>query len=86
MTKRKGQDMSSFERGLLAAIEPLTQLTTLPRPTPPSPTPAADEDEIFFQSLLPSIHRVSVLRRARLHFEIHQLVFQTEQEAAEGLL
>ncbi|KAF4100125.1 transcription factor Adf-1-like [Onychostoma macrolepis] len=81
--KRKRQHVSVFEKGLLAAIEPLTPLTTLSRPPPP-PAPE-DEDEMFFRSLLPSVHRLSVSRRARLRFEIHKLIFQAEQEAAEGL-
>ncbi|KAL0146665.1 hypothetical protein M9458_058005 [Cirrhinus mrigala] len=83
--KRKGHEMSAFEREMLSAIEPLTQMASLPRPPLPQTSPE-DEDEIFFKSLLPSIRRLPLTRRGRLRFEIHQLVYQAELEAADVIL
>lgn len=83
--KRKGHEMSAFEREMLSAIEPLTQMASLPRPPLPQTSPE-DEDEMFFKSLSPSIRRLPLTRRARLRFEIHQLVYQAELEAADVIL
>ncbi|KAK0143112.1 Transcription factor Adf-1 [Merluccius polli] len=81
--KRRGPDMSHFERGLLAVMEPLAVLASQPQPRPqqqPQPQPQWDEDEVFFRALMPAMRRLSIPRRARLHYEIHQLVYRAEME------
>ncbi|CAL8263505.1 unnamed protein product [Merluccius merluccius] len=79
--KRRGPDMSHFERGLLAVMEPLAVLASQPRPQQqPQPQPQWDEDDVFFRALMPAMRRLSIHRRARLHYEIHQLVYRAEME------
>ena len=63
--------LSEFERGLLSAVS---------QRQPPPPPPTEDENEIFFRSLLPSMARLTLSRRARVRFRVHQLIFQEEQE------
>ncbi|XP_041922666.1 transcription factor Adf-1-like [Alosa sapidissima] len=68
--KRRGKEMTAFERGLLAAISPMSacvasppQPSPSPSPPPPPPPPPPhqeDEDEAFFRSLLPSMRRMSI--------------------------
>ncbi|CAL8313067.1 unnamed protein product [Merluccius merluccius] len=75
--KRRGPDMSNFELGLLAVMEPLAVLASQPQQ---QPQPQWDEDEIFFRALMPAMRRLSIPRKARLHYEIHQLVYRAEME------
>ncbi|KAK0134395.1 hypothetical protein N1851_030052 [Merluccius polli] len=73
--KRRGPEMSTFERGLLAVMEPLAALASQPQPQPPW-----DEEEVFFRGLIPAMRRLSIPRRARVHYQIHQLVYRAEME------
>ena len=49
-------------------------------PPPPPQSPTEDEDEMFFCRLLPNMQTLSVAKRARVRFRVHQLVFEAEQE------
>ncbi|CAL8265638.1 unnamed protein product [Merluccius merluccius] len=71
--KRQGPEMSSFERGLLAVMEPLAALASQPQPP-------WDEEAAFFRGLIPAMRRLSIPRRARVRYEMHQLVYRAEME------
>ncbi|XP_034077651.1 uncharacterized protein LOC117549674 [Gymnodraco acuticeps] len=43
-----------------------------------------DEDEYFFRSLLPSMRRLSIAKRARVRFAIHKAIFEAELEEEEN--
>ncbi|XP_033988582.1 uncharacterized protein LOC117484227 [Trematomus bernacchii] len=43
-----------------------------------------DEDELFFRSLLPSMRRLSIAKRARVRFAIHKAIFEAELEEEEN--
>ncbi|KAI9516727.1 hypothetical protein NQZ68_013784 [Dissostichus eleginoides] len=81
---KRRREMSSFEKGLMSAISPL--LMPAPRPPPPPPVVVLveDEDELFFRSLLPSMRRLSISKRARVRFQIHKAIFKAEQEMEEN--
>ncbi|KAI9541430.1 hypothetical protein NQZ68_029798 [Dissostichus eleginoides] len=82
--RRRGREMSPFEKGLMSAVSPL--LMPAPRPPPPPPVVVLveDEDELFFRSLLPSMRRLSISKRARVRFQIHKAIFEAEQEMEEN--
>ncbi|KAI9523173.1 hypothetical protein NQZ68_030521 [Dissostichus eleginoides] len=82
--RRRGREMSSFEKGLMSATSPL--LMPAPRPPPPPPVVVLveDEDELFFRSLLPSMRRLSISKRARVRFQILKAIFEAEQEMEEN--
>lgn len=74
--RRRGREMSAFEKGLLSAIAPVLSMP-LPQPRP---VVEEDEDELFLRGLLPSLRRMSMAKKIRLKFAIHKAFFEAEQE------
>ncbi|CAL8286273.1 unnamed protein product [Arctogadus glacialis] len=73
--KRRGAEMSQFERGLLAVMGPLAALASQPQRIPPA---LPDEEEAaLFRVRSFTMRRLSV---ARLRCEVHQLVLEAEME------
>ena len=77
--KRPRPEMSSFEQGMLALMEPLTTLASQPQPQPQPPS----EDEIFFRSLLPTMRRLSSPSRAMVRYEVYQIVSRADVAALQ---
>ena len=64
--------MSSFEQQLVASLGDVSD--------PVTPPPSTDEDELFFLSLIPSLKRLSLPKKAEVKFKIHKLIFVAGQE------
>ncbi|XP_041958864.1 classical arabinogalactan protein 9-like [Alosa sapidissima] len=82
MRKKRAKAMSVFERELLNRLEEAGNEPS-PPPTPPAALSSADEDKMFFLSLLPAIRRMSVAKRAEVKFKIYSLVYQADVEGRE---
>ena len=80
--KRRRTEMSSFEQGMLALMEPLATLASQPQPQPQPQPPS--EDEIFFMSLLPAMRRLSSPSRAMVRYEVYQIVSRADMAALQG--
>ena len=73
--KRRGAEVTQFERGLLAVMGPLAALASQPqRSTPALPD---EEEAALFRVRSFAMKRLSV---ARLRCEVHQLVLEAEME------
>ncbi|KAL2102338.1 hypothetical protein ACEWY4_001506 [Coilia grayii] len=81
--KGGGESLSVFERGLLEALR--APPTPAPAPAPPlqQGLTAADEDEVFFLSLLPTMRRLPPPKKAEVKFLIHKLLFEAERDSRE---
>ncbi|KAM9410628.1 uncharacterized protein KZ484_002659 isoform 2-T2 [Pholidichthys leucotaenia] len=79
--KRKDRDtagLSLFEKRLLLALEGESCRTATPPPPPPASAP--DPDELFFQSLLPSLRRLPESKKEEVKFQFHKLLFEAGKE------
>ncbi|KAL2102310.1 hypothetical protein ACEWY4_001478 [Coilia grayii] len=83
--KRRGESLSVFERGLLEALRAPPTPAPAPAPAPPlqQGLTAADEDEVFFLSLLPTMRRLPPPKKAEVKFLIHKLLFEAERDSRE---
>ncbi|XP_062338406.1 transcription factor Adf-1-like [Osmerus eperlanus] len=67
--------LSAFEERMLGALE----MAQTPAPLPPPQ--AEDEDELFFQSLLPALKRLPPAKQSEYKFNIHCMFFEAEMQA-----
>ncbi|CAL8378355.1 unnamed protein product [Boreogadus saida] len=74
--------MPAFERNLMLALE-----RTAPGPSLPT-IPVMDDDHHFLLSLLPSLRRLEISKKALLKLQIHRLIYEAEfqWEATHGLV
>ncbi|CAL8387507.1 unnamed protein product [Boreogadus saida] len=80
--KRRRPEMSSFEQGMLAYMEPLATLASQPQPQPQPQPPS--EDEAFFMSLLPAMRRLSSANRAMVRYEVYHIVSRADMAGLQG--
>ncbi|KAM9364358.1 uncharacterized protein KZ484_010614 [Pholidichthys leucotaenia] len=71
-SKTDAPGLSIFEKRLLIALEEDRTSLTTPPPQPAAP----DADELFFQSLLPSLKRLTERKKEEVKLKIHQLLFE----------
>ncbi|KAL2096889.1 hypothetical protein ACEWY4_006096 [Coilia grayii] len=75
--RRREKSLTSFECQLLG----LLQVSPAPPPIQP---PTLDEDEVFFNSLLPTMRRLNGPKKAEVKFNIYRLLYEAEREQGHG--
>ncbi|KAL2091649.1 hypothetical protein ACEWY4_013912 [Coilia grayii] len=70
--RQRKERLTSFEERMLSAVE------GLPRQSAPP-----DEDDLFFQGLMPILKRLPPRKKSQLKFKFHQMVYEAEMEAME---
>lgn len=73
--KRAREDEESRHREIEALLLEALRAQT-PQPAPPAPQPPRSEDQLFLDSLAPSLERLEPQVKAYVKFQIHKLIYE----------